>query len=66
MGLRVRWLGHVTKEHGGCDNILAGSAKNRGLACLILDDMTIDVASSLLSSSVVCACHTLVLEGLLK
>jgi hypothetical protein len=47
MGLGVRWLGHVTKEHDGCDNILAGSAENRGLACPILDDATIDVASSL-------------------
>jgi hypothetical protein len=54
------------KEHGGCNNILAGSTKNRGLACLILDDVTIDVASSLSSSSAVCACRTLVLEGLLK
>jgi hypothetical protein len=47
MGLRVRWLGHVTKEHGGCDNILA-------------------ITSSLSSSSAVCACRALVLEGLLK
>jgi hypothetical protein len=66
MGLRVRWLGHVTKVHGGCDNILAGSAVNGGLACPILDDATIDITSSLLSSSVMCACRTLMLEGLLK
>jgi hypothetical protein len=66
MGLGVRWLGHVTKEHGGCDNILAGSAENRGLACPILDDAMIDVTSSLSSSSTVCACRTLVLKGLLK
>jgi hypothetical protein len=66
MGLGVRWLGHVTKEHGGCDNILAGSAENRGLACSILDDATIDVASSLSSSFTVCACHVLVPKGLLK
>jgi hypothetical protein len=66
MGLEVRWLGHVTKEHGGRDNILAGSAKNRGLACSILDDAMIDIASSLSSSSAMCACHALMLEGLLK
>jgi hypothetical protein len=45
---------------------MAGSAEDRGLACLILDDATIDVASSLSSSSAVCACRALVLEGLLK
>jgi hypothetical protein len=65
-GLEVRWLRHVTKEHGGCDNILAGSAENRGLACLILGDATIDVASSLSSSSAVCACRVFMLKGLLK
>jgi hypothetical protein len=64
--LGVRWLVHVTKEHCGCDNILAGSAENRGLACPILDDATIDVVSSLSSSSAGCACRTLVFEGLLK
>jgi hypothetical protein len=47
MGLRVRWLGHVTKEHGGCDNILAGWAENRGLTYRILDDAMIDIVSSL-------------------
>jgi hypothetical protein len=66
MGLEVRWLEHVTKEHGGRDNILAGSTENQGFACPILDDATIDVTSSLSSSSAVCACHALVLEGLLK
>jgi hypothetical protein len=66
MSLGVRWLRHVTKEHGGCDNVRVGSAEDRGLACLILDGATIDVASSLSSSSAMCACHTLVLEGLLK
>jgi hypothetical protein len=66
IGLEVRWLGHVTKEHGGCDNILAGSTENRGLDCPILDDTMIDVVSSLLSSSVVCMCRALMLEGLLK
>jgi hypothetical protein len=65
-GLGVRWLGHVMKEHGGCDNVLAGSAENRGLDCPILDDTMIDVASSLSSSSVVCTCRALMLEGLLE
>jgi hypothetical protein len=54
------------KEHGGCDNILAGSAENWGLACPILSDATIDIVSSLSSSSTVCACRTFMLEGLLK
>jgi hypothetical protein len=54
------------KEHGGCDHVLAGSTENWGLDCPILDDATIDVASSLSSSSVVCAGHALMLEGLLK
>jgi hypothetical protein len=66
MGLGVRWLGHVTKEHGGCDHVLAGSTENRGLDCPILDDATIDVASSLSSSSAMCTCRALLLEGLLK
>jgi hypothetical protein len=66
MDLGVRWLGHVTKEHGGCDHVLAGSTKNRGLDCPILDDATIDIASSLSRSSAVCACHVLLLEGFLK
>jgi hypothetical protein len=65
-GLGVRWLGHVTKEHGGCDHVLAGSTENWGLHCPILDDAMIDVASSLSSSSAMCACHVLLLEGLLK
>jgi hypothetical protein len=50
-GLGVRRLGHVTKEHGGCDHVLAGLTENQGLDCLILDDATIDVVSSLSSSS---------------
>jgi hypothetical protein len=65
-GLGVRRLRHVTKEHGGCDHVLAGSTKSWGLDCPILDDATIDVVSSLSSSSAVCAGHTLMLEGLLK
>jgi hypothetical protein len=32
MGLEVGWLGHITKKHGGCDNILAGSVKDWGFA----------------------------------
>jgi hypothetical protein len=55
-GLGVRWLGHVTKKHGGRNNILAGSAEDRGFAHPILDDATIDVTSSFLSSFDVCAC----------
>jgi hypothetical protein len=66
MGLGVRWLGHVTKEHGGRDHVLGGSTENRGLNCPILDDATIDVTSSLSSSSAVCAGRTFMLEGLLK
>jgi hypothetical protein len=65
-GLEVRWLGHVTKEHGGCDHVLAGSIENRGLDHPILDDATINVASSLSSSSAMCARRALLLEGSLK
>jgi hypothetical protein len=64
--LGVRWLGHVTKDHGGCDHVLAGSTENRGLDCPILDYATIDVASSLSSSFAMCACRALLLEGLLE
>jgi hypothetical protein len=66
MGLRVGWLGHITKKHGGCDNVLAGSVEDRGFAHPILDDVKIDVVSPFLSSSAICACHVLLLEGLLK
>jgi hypothetical protein len=65
-GLEVRWLGHLTKEHGGCDHVLAGSTENRGLDRPILDDVMIDVASSLSSSSAMCAHRVLLLEGSLK
>jgi hypothetical protein len=65
-GVRVRWLGHITKEHGGGDHVLAGSTENQGVDHPILDDATIDVTSSLSSSSAMCACHTLLLEGSLK
>jgi hypothetical protein len=54
------------KGHGGCDHVLAVSTENRGLDSPILDDAMIDVASSLLSSSAMCACRALLLEGLLK
>jgi hypothetical protein len=66
MGLEVRWLRHVTKEHGSCNHVLAGSTKNRGLNHPILDDAMINVASSLSSSSAMCAHHALLLEGSLK
>jgi hypothetical protein len=65
-GLEVRRLGDVTKEHGGCDHVLVGSIENQGLDCPILDDATIDVTGSLSSSSAVCVCCALMLEGLLK
>jgi hypothetical protein len=65
-GLEVRLLGHVTKEHGGCDHVLAGSTENRGLDHLILDDAMINVASSLSSSSAMCTRRALLLEGSLK
>jgi hypothetical protein len=51
------------KEHGGGDHVLAGSTENRGVDRPILDDATIDVASSFLSSSAMCACRALLLEG---
>jgi hypothetical protein len=63
MGVGVRWLGHVTKEHGGGDHVLAGSTENRGVDHPILDDTTIYVTSSLSSSSAMCACRALLLEG---
>jgi hypothetical protein len=65
-GVGVRWLGHITKEHGGGDHVLAGSTENQGVDHLILDDATIDIMSSLSSSSAMCTCHALLLEGSLK
>jgi hypothetical protein len=65
-GLEVRWLRHVMKEHGGCDHVLAGSTKNRGVDRPILDDAMINVTSSLSSSFAMCACCALLLEGSLK
>jgi hypothetical protein len=65
-GVGVRWLGHVAKEHGGGDNVLAGSSENRGVDRSILVNATIDVTSSLTSSPAMCICCTLMLEGLLE
>jgi hypothetical protein len=59
MGVGVRWLGHVTKEHGDSDHVLASSTKNLGVNRPILDDATIDVASSFSSSSAMCTCRAL-------
>jgi hypothetical protein len=61
-GVGVRWLGHVTKEHGGCVHILAGSTKNWGVDRPILDDVTINVASSFSSSTAMCVCRAFLLE----
>jgi hypothetical protein len=65
-GIGVRWLGHVAEEHGGGDNVLAGSSENRGVDRPILVDAAIDVASSLMSSPAMCVCRTLILNGLLE
>jgi hypothetical protein len=54
------------KKHSGYDNVLAGSVKDQGFARLTLDDAMIDVVSSFSSSSAMCVCRTLLLEGLLK
>jgi hypothetical protein len=61
-GLEVRWLGHVMKEHGGRNHVLASSTENQGLDCPILDDATINIVSSLSSSSAMCARHVLLLR----
>jgi hypothetical protein len=63
MSVRVRWLGHVTKEHGDGDHVLAGSTENRGVDHPVLDDAMIDVVSSFSSSSAMCACRALLLKG---
>jgi hypothetical protein len=65
-GLVCRWLRHVAKKHGGDDNVLAGSVEDWGFTRSVLDDVMIDVTSSLSSPSTTCACHTLPLEGLLQ
>jgi hypothetical protein len=65
-GVGVRRLGHVAEEHGGGDDVLAGSSENRGVDHPILVDATIDVTSSLVSSPAMCVCRMLMLEGLLE
>jgi hypothetical protein len=64
--LRGRWFKHVAEKHGGSDDVLASSVEDRGFTHPILDDATIDVESSLSSSSAMYARHMLPLEGLLK
>jgi hypothetical protein len=66
MGVGVRRLGHIAEEHGGGDNVLVGSSKNRGVDRLILVDAAVDIVSSLTSSPTMCVCCTLMLEGLLE
>jgi hypothetical protein len=65
-GIGVRRLGHVPEEHGGGDDVLAGSSENRGVDGPVLVDATVDVASSLASSPARRAFRTLTLEGLLE
>jgi hypothetical protein len=65
-GLGRRWLRHVAEKHGGGDDVLAGLIDDWGFARLVLDDVMIDVASSLSSPSAMCMRRTLPLEGLLK
>jgi hypothetical protein len=62
-GVGVQWFRHVTKEHDGGDHVLASSTENRGVDRPILGDATIDVASSFSSSSAMCACRVLLLDG---
>jgi hypothetical protein len=62
-GVGVRWLGHVMKEHGGGDHVLAGLTKNRGVDRPILNDATIDVVGSFSSSFAMCMCYALLLKG---
>jgi hypothetical protein len=64
--IEVRWLGHVMKEHGSGDHVLASSTENLGVDHPILDDAMIDITRSLSSSSAMCACRVLLLEGSLK
>jgi hypothetical protein len=61
--VRVRWLGHVMKEHGSGDHVLTGSIENWGVTPPILDDATVDVTSPFSSSSAMCVCSALLLEG---
>jgi hypothetical protein len=66
MGLGGKRLRHIAEKHGGGDDVLAGPVEDWGFARPILDDATIDVASSLSSSSATCVRRALSLEGLLK
>jgi hypothetical protein len=45
--LEGRWLGHIAEKHGGGDDILASLIEDWGVARLILDDATINIAGSL-------------------
>jgi hypothetical protein len=66
-GLGCRWLRHIAEKHGGDDDdVLAGSVEDWGFALLVHDDASIDVMSSLSSSSATCTCRALPLEGLLE
>jgi hypothetical protein len=64
--LGCRWLRHVAEKHGGGDDVLAGSVEDWGFTHSVLDDATIDIVSSLSSSSATCMRHVLPFEGLLK
>jgi hypothetical protein len=60
VGLGCRWLRHVAEKHGGGNNVLAGSVEDWGFARPVLDDATIDIASSLsLSLDPLCHVHAL-------
>jgi hypothetical protein len=50
-------------EHRGGDHVLAGLTENQGVDHLILNDVTIYVTSCLSSSSAMCTCCALLLEG---
>jgi hypothetical protein len=66
VGLGYKWLRHIAEKHGGGNNVLAGSVEDWGFTRPVLDDVTIDVTSSLSSSSATCARRVLPPEGLLK
>jgi hypothetical protein len=65
-GVEVRWLGHVAEEHGGGNDVLAGSSEDRGVGHPVLIDVTVDVVGPLASPSAKCAFRALTLEGLLE
>jgi hypothetical protein len=66
MGLGCRWLKHITEKHGDGDNVLADSVEDWWFARQVLDDVMIDITSSLSSSSATCTCCALPLKCLLK